>query len=201
METGLTPSHNDANHLVLSTHMKKSTNRYRLRASIKVLFVFLSVSFYTTTFADTPSQSSKGLPLTGASIIGYGPAVITIRNGKIEAISKDSAGDNTDVIDLHGRYIVPAFIGYAEIPAINPEELEQLRKAGLDSDAILASATRTPAEYWGFEGFGTVVAGAPANLLVLDADPREDLSTLARPVNIYSDGVELDTGVSSTGDK
>ena len=407
METELTPSHNDANHLVLSTHMKKSTSRYRLRASIKVLFVFLSVSFYTTTFADTPSQSSKGLALTGASIIGYGPAVITIRNGKIEAIKKDSAGENTDVVDLHGRYIVPAFIdshvhlaigytpgqlvrggiaavvdlaaplpflasdygplrillsgpmvtarrgyptqswgadgygletngvrsvragvdflvasgarvikmpvgdttgggaipgmeenkstlsdeelkaivdqahshglrvaahavtdsaamraaqagadilahtptvaladatvkawsgralistlavfktvpaavdnlrrlreagttilygtdlGYAEIPAINLEELEQLRKAGLDSDAIIASATKAPADYWGFEGFGTVVAGAPANLLVLDADPREDLSTLARPVKIISHGVELKTGISSNGD-
>ena len=404
----LIPSRDDANPLVLLTHMKKSTSRYHLRASIRVLFVLLAVSFYTTTFADTASHGSKGLALTGASIIGYGPAVITVRDGKIEAITKDSAGENTGVIDLRGRYIVPAFIdshvhlaigytpgqlarggiaavvdlaaplpllasdyeplsillsgpmvtarrgyptqswgadgygletngvqsvraavdflvasgahvikmpvgdttgggaipgmeenkstlsdaelkaivdqahshglrvaahavtdsaamraaqagadilahtptvaladatvkawsdralistlavfrnvpaavdnlrrlrqagttilygtdlGYAEIPAINLEELEQLREAGLDSDAILASATRAPAEYWGFEGFGTVVAGAPANLLVLDADPREDLSTLARPVNIYSDGVELDIGVSSTGDK
>ncbi len=387
--------------------MKNSTNRYHLRAPIRVLFFLLAISFCTTTFADTASHGSKGLALTGASIIGYGPAVITVRDGKIEAISKDSAGDNTDVIDLRGRYIVPAFIdshvhlaigytpgqlarggiaavvdlaaplpflasdygplhillsgpmvtakrgyptrswgadgygletngvqsvragvdflvasgarvikmpvgdttgsgaipgmeenkstlsdeelkaiveqahshglrvaahavtdsaamraaeagadilahtptvaladatvqawsdralistlavfrnvpaavdnlrrlreagttilygtdlGYAEIPAINPEELEQLRKAGLDSDAIIASATVTPAEYWGFEGFGTVITGARANLLVLDADPREDVSTLARPVDIYSDGVELSTGVSSTGD-
>ena len=341
------------------------------------------------------SQSSKGLALTGVRIIGYGPAVITIREGKIESISKDSAGENTDVIDLQGRYIVPGFIdshvhlaigytpeqltrggivavvdlaaplpylasdyeplqillsgpmvtatrgyptqswgadgygletngvqsvrtavdflvasgarvikipvgdttgggaipgmqenkstlsdeelkaivdqahshglrvaahaitdsaamraaqagadilahtptvaladatvkawseralistlaafktvpvaadnlrrlreagttilygtdlGYMEIPAINLEELEQLRKAGLDSDAILASATETPAKYWGFEGLGTLSAGAPANLLVLDTDPREDLSTLTRPVDIYLDG-------------
>ena len=85
-------------------------------------------------------------------------------------------------------------LGYSEIPAINYEELEQLRKAGLDNDAILDSATKIPAEYWGFEGFGAVIVGAPANLLVLDADPREDLSTLTRPVKIYSDGVELKAG-------
>ena len=397
MGTELIPSHNDGNHLILLTNMKNSTKRFQLRASIRVFIVLLAVSFSTTTFTGTSSQSSKGLALTGVMIIGYGPAVITIREGKIEAITKDSAGENTDVVDLHGRYIVPGFIdshvhlaigytpeqltrggivavvdlaaplpylasdyeplrillsgpmvtakrgyptqswgadgygletngvqsvrtavdflvasgarvikipvgdttgggaipgmqenkstlsdeelkaivdqahshglrvaahaitdssamraaqagadilahtptvaladatvkawsdralistlaafkavpvavdnlrrlreagttilygtdlGYMEIPAINLEELEQLRKAGLDNDAILDSATRIPAKYWGFEGFGTVTAGAPANLLVLDTDPREDLSTLTRPVDIYLDSIK-----------
>ena len=397
MGTELISSHNDGNHLILLTNMKNSTKRIQLRASIRVFIVLLAVSFSTTTFTGTSSQSSKGLALTGVMIIGYGPAVITIREGKIEAITKDSAGENTDVVDLHGRYIVPGFIdshvhlaigytpeqltrggivavvdlaaplpylasdyeplrillsgpmvtakrgyptqswgadgygletngvqsvrtavdflvasgarvikipvgdttgggaiagmqenkstlsdeelkaivdqahshglrvaahaitdsaamraaqagadilahtptvaladatvkawsdralistlaafktvpvavdnlrrlreagttilygtdlGYMEIPAINLEELEQLRKAGLDNDAILDSATRIPAKYWGFEGFGIVTAGAPANLLVLDTDPREDLSTLTRPVDTYLDGIK-----------
>ena len=110
MGTELIPSHNDGNQLISSANMKNTTKRFQLRASTRILVVLLAVSFYTATFADTSSQSSKGLALTGAEIIGYGPVVITIRKGKIEAISKDSAGENTDVIDLQGRYIVPGFI-------------------------------------------------------------------------------------------
>ncbi|MFT7461286.1 MAG: imidazolonepropionase-like amidohydrolase [Planctomycetota bacterium] len=84
-------------------------------------------------------------------------------------------------------------LGYTQIPAINLEELEQLRKAGLDNDAILASVTETPAKYWGFEGFGRLRPGSRANFLILDADPGNDLSSLTRPVAIYLDGIKLET--------
>ena len=82
-------------------------------------------------------------------------------------------------------------LGYTTIPAINIEELELLSKAGLDGDAILASVTESPAKFWGFEGLGRIKEGGRANLLILDADPREDLSSLTRPVAIYVEGVDL----------
>ena len=356
------------------------------------LVAILAATFFTAASGESHSRTSSGLALTGAHIIGHGPAVVTIRDGRIEAIVDSSTGDDLDVIDLHGRYIVPAFIdshvhlaigftaeelthggiaaavdlsaplsflaanykplsillsgpmvtairgyptqtwgsngygletkgvqsaraavdflvasgarvikipvgdttgggvipmkenqstlsdeelkaivdqahshglrvaahaitdtaamraakagadvlahtptlplsdatviawskralistlaafkgipialenlrrlreagttilygtdlGYTTIPAINLEELELLRKAGLDGDAILASVTESPANYWGFEGFGRIVPGSRANLLILDADPREDLSSLTRPVAVYS---------------
>jgi imidazolonepropionase-like amidohydrolase len=81
-------------------------------------------------------------------------------------------------------------LGYTTIPAINLEELQLLQKAGLDGDAILASVTEAPARYWGFDGFGSIRVGSRANLLILDADPRQDLSALTRPLNIYLNGIE-----------
>ena len=81
-------------------------------------------------------------------------------------------------------------LGATTIPAINLEELQLLQKAGLDGDAILASITEAPAKFWGFEGFGRIRVGSRANLLILDADPRQDLSALTRPLAIYSNGIE-----------
>ncbi len=83
-------------------------------------------------------------------------------------------------------------LGYSEIPGINLEELQQLQKAGLDANAIIRSVTETPARYWNFDGLGRLVAGARATLLVLDADPRRDLSTLTRPSAVYIDGVKTE---------
>ncbi len=92
-------------------------------------------------------------------------------------------------------------LGYTTIPAINLEELELLRKAGLDGDAILASVTESPANYWGFEGFGRIVPGNRANLLILDADPRKDLTSLTRPVAIYLNGSKLSSQTISNNAK
>jgi imidazolonepropionase-like amidohydrolase len=88
-------------------------------------------------------------------------------------------------------------LGYSEIPGVNVEELKQLQKAGLDGDAILRSVTETPAKYWGFEGLGVIKVGARATLLILDADPREDLSTLERPHAVYIDGIKLNSAALS----
>lgn len=82
-------------------------------------------------------------------------------------------------------------LGYSEVPAINLEELQQLEKAGLDAEAIIASVTETPARYWGMKGYGRIAEGARASLLVLDSDPRKDLSTLTRPVAIFVNGQRL----------
>ncbi len=83
-------------------------------------------------------------------------------------------------------------MGYTTFPGVNPQELEFLRKAGLDNKAIVAAGTTAPAKYWGFgDGLGTLAAGHTASFLVLDADPEIDPQTLSRPLAVYIDGREI----------
>ncbi len=80
-------------------------------------------------------------------------------------------------------------MGYTIFPGVNPQELELLRKAGLDNKAIVAAGTTVPAKYWGFgNGLGTLAVGHAASFLVLDADPEVDPLTLSRPLAVYIDG-------------
>lgn len=84
-------------------------------------------------------------------------------------------------------------MGYTTFAGINPHEIELLVKAGLDNKAILAAGTTIPAKFWGFgDGLGTLAAGHPASLLILDADPEHDPLTLSRPLAVYLDGVLMD---------
>lgn len=59
-------------------------------------------------------------------------------------------------------------------------ELAALVDAGLTPYEALAAATRTPAEYFGEDSvWGTVSVGKRANLLVLDANPLDDIRNTA----------------------
>ena len=60
-------------------------------------------------------------------------------------------------------------------------ELEQLSLAGLPPAAVLRAATLHPAEYFGLEGeYGTVEAGKAADLVLLAANPLEDVRNTQR---------------------
>ena len=50
--------------------------------------------------------------------------------------------------------------------------------------AILDAATVAPAAFWGLDGFGRLDVGAEAHVLVLDADPTRDATTLSRIVRV-----------------
>ncbi|GHE10116.1 amidohydrolase family protein [Klenkia taihuensis] len=58
------------------------------------------------------------------------------------------------------------------------EEVRALHAAGLPREAALAAASWAAREWLGLPG---LVEGAPADLVVYDADPRADLDALARP--------------------
>ena len=91
-------------------------------------------------------------------------------------------------------------LGYTTFSGINPQELELLTKAGLDSQAILAAGTTIPAQFWGFEdGLGTLAPGHAASFLILDADPQRDLLTLSRPVAVYLEGVHMPPATGQSG--
>ncbi len=141
----------------------------------------------------------------GADVLSHTPTV-ALSEQTVKAWSKravmsslavfkntPAAVDNLRRLNKAGTTILYGTdLGYSEIPGINLEELQQLQKAGLDTNAVIRSVTETPAGYWNFEGLGKVVAGARATLLVLDADPRLDLSTLTRPSAVYVDGIKLE---------
>ncbi|PXY26140.1 hypothetical protein DI005_13900 [Prauserella sp. PE36] len=66
-----------------------------------------------------------------------------------------------------------------------PDEVEALHRAGMSEEQALAAASWAAREWLGFEG---IADGAPADLVVFDADPREDLSVLRRPRHVILRG-------------
>lgn len=69
------------------------------------------------------------------------------------------------------------------------EELELLRGAGLTPYQALRSATRTAAECMSKEAeLGAVAPGMRADLVLLDCDPRTDLSILRDPAAVVLRG-------------
>jgi imidazolonepropionase-like amidohydrolase len=66
------------------------------------------------------------------------------------------------------------------------DEVRALHAAGLPAEAALAAASWAAREWLGLPG---ITEGAPADLVVYDADPRADLDTLQRPRRIVLHGV------------
>ncbi|PXY27132.1 amidohydrolase family protein [Prauserella muralis] len=68
------------------------------------------------------------------------------------------------------------------------DEIEALHRAGMSREQALASASWAARAWLGHEG---IAEGAPADLVVLDADPREDLSVLRSPAHIVLRGAVI----------
>jgi imidazolonepropionase-like amidohydrolase len=73
------------------------------------------------------------------------------------------------------------------------EELRRLVEAGLTPHEALRAATAAPAEYLAevlpdLEPFGTIEVGGRANLILLDADPLEDVANLKQPAGVMARG-------------
>ena len=68
-------------------------------------------------------------------------------------------------------------------------EIRNLHAAGLSRYAALAAATRNPAEFLGaLKEIGTVEQGKRADLLLLDANPLEDLGNTERRAGVFVRG-------------
>lgn len=73
------------------------------------------------------------------------------------------------------------------------EELSLLESAGLSRREVLRAATLNAAEAMERTAeFGRVAVGLSADLLLLDANPRDGLATLHRPAGVMAHGVWLD---------
>jgi imidazolonepropionase-like amidohydrolase len=98
------------------------------------------------------------------------------------------------------------------VPGVIPgfalhDELVALSSAGLSNQQVLASATRLPAEWLGVAGDrGTVERGKRADLLLLDANPLEDVSNTRKIAAVivrgrYLPRAELDKMMSALADR
>ena len=83
-------------------------------------------------------------------------------------------------------------IGTLHGPSLH-RELELMAEAGLSNEAILLAATRGAATVFADEPeLGTLEVGKLGDLLLLDADPLEDLAALQRPSTVVLGGRALD---------
>src|SRR5262245_54594333 len=71
-------------------------------------------------------------------------------------------------------------------------ELESMAKAGMSPMQVIVSATSRRAEYLKLDRLGVLAAGQPATVLVLDANPLDNITNTQRISGIYVKGVEVD---------
>ena len=89
---------------------------------------------------------------------------------------------------------VPIFAGTdTQNPFVVPgaslhRELALLVEAGLTPEQALVAATSAPGAFLRTPGLGRIEPGAPADLLVLRADPTQDLAALATLAAVVADG-------------
>jgi imidazolonepropionase-like amidohydrolase len=81
-------------------------------------------------------------------------------------------------------------------------EIDALVAAGLPAFDVLAAATRDAGRFLG-TGAGTVVVGAPADLLLVERNPLDDLGALDRPLAVVVAGrlVELDAAPAEPSER
>jgi imidazolonepropionase-like amidohydrolase len=79
------------------------------------------------------------------------------------------------------------FFGWAE-----QKELELMVEAGMTPAQVIVAATGRAAEFVGLADRGTLAAGKRADLLVLDANPLDDIRNTRRIAKFYLAGAEVD---------
>ncbi|MBI1875609.1 MAG: amidohydrolase family protein [Acidobacteria bacterium] len=71
-------------------------------------------------------------------------------------------------------------------------EMAGLVKAGFTPTEAIGAATRNPAELFGLDELGTIVAGKSADFIVLNANPLDDIANTRRIAKVYLRGKEVD---------
>lgn len=70
-------------------------------------------------------------------------------------------------------------------------EMKLLKDAGMSTDDVLRSATFLPAKYFGLSDRGRILPGMRADLLLLSADPFDDISNSNNIVQIWTAGTAV----------
>ena len=108
-----------------------------------------------------------------------GVRVIEIRKKVLKALQEEGARIvfGTDAPQI---FSVPGFSIHREIRV--------MAAAGMTPFEILASGTRNSAEHFGNDEFGQIAVGARADLILLEANPLDDASNIARQAGVMVRG-------------
>jgi imidazolonepropionase-like amidohydrolase len=83
------------------------------------------------------------------------------------------------------------FCGYGKFGENTIVEAERASAAGIAPEKVLKMATKDAAEHLGTDALGTIATGKLADLLLLDGDPRADITALRKVVMVVKDGTIL----------
>jgi imidazolonepropionase-like amidohydrolase len=83
------------------------------------------------------------------------------------------------------------FCGYGKFGENTIVEAERVSAAGIVPEKVLKMATKDAAEHLGTDALGTIATGKLADLLLLDGDPRADITALRKVVMVVKDGTIL----------
>jgi imidazolonepropionase-like amidohydrolase len=104
-----------------------------------------------------------------------------------EALARLLAADVHVTLGTDSGGLPDHFFGWAE-----HKELEVLVRMGMTPGQAIVAGTSRPAEHAGLTDLGTVTAGKSADLLVLDANPLDDIRNTQRISAVYLRGQRLD---------
>ena len=100
----------------------------------------------------------------------------------IDSFVETSVGQLRDYHDLGGEILFGTDAGYMT-DFDTTDEFRAMARAGLDFRAILASLTIAPAQrFAGPTATATVSVGNEADLVILESDPRSDVTAFAHPM-------------------
>jgi imidazolonepropionase-like amidohydrolase len=119
------------------------------------------------------AEKATKFPTYAAHMRALHAGVGSMVSTAIEAGVAVYAGTDAGGLVEHGRLV---------------DEIEALHRAGMTREQALGAASWTAREWLGHP---SIADGAPADLLVYDTDPREDLGTLRHPSHIILRGTIL----------
>ncbi|GAA1204190.1 amidohydrolase family protein [Prauserella alba] len=94
----------------------------------------------------------------------------------------DMIGEAIDAgVDIYAGTDAGGMVAHGKLP----DEVSALHHAGMPAERALGAASWAARAWLGYDGIDD---GAPADLVVFDADPREDLDVLRRPGHILLRG-------------
>jgi imidazolonepropionase-like amidohydrolase len=85
---------------------------------------------------------------------------------------------------------IPILGGLAHGASLH-HELQHLVSAGLTPIEALRAATSTPARRFGLEDRGRIIAGARADLVLVDGDPTSDINTTLSILEVWRSGTKI----------
>jgi len=128
----------------------------------------------------TPDALASYQRRTANSNANANPLAVENRNRLLKALA-DADVNLALGSDAPQLFSVPGFSIWREI--------ESMRDAGLTTAQILKSGTSAPGRYFADkDSFGTVTTGARADLILLNSDPREDVTALFHQVGVLAAG-------------